>query len=154
MAVYRIRLAKDKGELVKRLVDSSEEHAPFETYADAVMFAASLGYQRHKAVPLDDVIAKEPAPIAWEVFRSRGYDRAIRLLAIAKTEEVSVLSLSSEEAIAKQIQILEEYANGGLQILQDELRGIIDITHHLPLMLHKQQHPQESPPELDLRQFL
>jgi dnd system-associated protein 4 len=154
MAVYRIRLAKDKGELVKRLVESDEDNAPFETYADVVMFAATLGYERHQAVPLDDVIAKEPAPIAWDVFRSRGYDRTIRLLAIATTEEVSVLSLSSEEAIARQIQILEEYANGGLQILQEELRGIIDITHHLPLMLHKQKHLQESPPEFDLRQFL
>ncbi|MDJ1168547.1 DNA phosphorothioation-associated protein 4 [Roseofilum sp. BLCC_M154] len=154
MAVYRIRLAKDKGELVKRLVESDEDNAPFETYADVVMFAASLGYQRHQAIPLDDVIAKEPAPIAWDVFRSRGYDRTIRLLAIATTEEVSVLSLSSPEAIAQQIQILEEYANGGLQILQEELRGIIDITHHLPLMLHKQRHPQESPPEFDLSQFL
>lgn len=154
MAVYRIRLAKDKGELVKRLVESDEDYAPFETYADAVMFAATLGYERHQAIPLDDAIAKEPAPIAWEVFRSRGYDRAIRLLAIAKTEDVSVLSLSSPEAIAQQIQILEEYANGGLQILQDELRGIIDITHHLPLMLHKHRHPQESPPEFDLRQFI
>lgn len=154
MAGYRIRLAKDKGELVKRLVESDEDNAPFETYADAVMFAASLGYQRNQAVPLDDTIAKEPAPIAWEIFRSRGYDRTIRLLAIAKTEDVNVLSLSSPEAIAKQVHILEEYANGGLQILQDELRGIVDITHHLPLMLLKQQHPQESPPEFDLRQFL
>lgn len=154
MAGYRIRLAKDKGELVKRLVESNEDNAPFETYADVVMFAATLGYHHNQAVPLNDVIAKEPAPIAWEVFRSRGYDLTIRLLAIAKTEDVSVLSLSSEEAIASQIQILEDYANGGLQILQDELRGIIDITHHLPLMLLKHQHPQESTPEFDLRQFL
>jgi len=153
MAGYRIRVAKDKGELVKRLVESDEDNAPFATYADVVMFAAALGYQRNQAIPLDDS-AKEPAPISLEVFRSRGYDRTIRLLAIAKTEDVSVLSISSEEAIAKQVQILEEYANGGLQILQDELRGIVDITHHLPLMLLKEKDSQESPPDFDLRQFL
>ena len=156
MGSHRVRLAKDKGELVKRLVESNDSTAPFSTYADVVMFAATLGYQGDRQLPLGDRIASEPAPIAWEVFSSRGYARAIELLAIANTEDVTILSGNDDDAIVRQVSILEEYANGGLEYLQQELRGAIDITSHLLLMLDKHRRsPQPlSSEEFDLTRFL
>ncbi len=154
MVASRIRVAKDKGELLKRLMESSEETAPFPTYADAIIFAATLGFKLGQRVPLGDQIAKEPGPIAWDVFRSRGYEGVIRLLAIATTQNIHMLSSSDPQAISTQTQVLEEYANGGLESLQTELRGVVDITDHLLLLLQKQRHPRQTSTPFDLRRFL
>ena len=43
MADTRIRIAKDKAELVKALKDGSDLNGPLQTYADVVAFAAMLG---------------------------------------------------------------------------------------------------------------
>ncbi|MDV2995081.1 MAG: hypothetical protein N4J56_004735 [Chroococcidiopsis sp. SAG 2025] len=43
MAANRIKIAKDKAELVKALVASNEKTAPFQTYVEVMMFAAALG---------------------------------------------------------------------------------------------------------------
>ncbi|MBD0395086.1 MAG: DNA phosphorothioation-associated protein 4, partial [Microcoleus sp. C1-bin4] len=43
MAANKIRIAKDKAELVKSLTLSDNNTGPFQTYADAIAFAASLG---------------------------------------------------------------------------------------------------------------
>ncbi|HEY9295096.1 MAG TPA: DNA phosphorothioation-associated protein 4, partial [Phormidium sp.] len=79
MGANRIRIAKDKADLVKALVDAKETTGPFQTYADVVVFAAALGAKRKKRVPLEEISTKEPAPIALEIFDSRGYDRTIKL---------------------------------------------------------------------------
>jgi dnd system-associated protein 4 len=42
MADTRIRIAKDKAELVKALKDGSDLNGPFQTYTDVVVFAAML----------------------------------------------------------------------------------------------------------------
>ncbi|NJM23955.1 MAG: DNA phosphorothioation-associated protein 4, partial [Richelia sp. SM1_7_0] len=39
----KIRVAKDKAELVKALTSGSDLTGPFGTFADVVVFAASLG---------------------------------------------------------------------------------------------------------------
>jgi hypothetical protein len=78
MGANRIRVAKDKADLVKSLVDLPSTTGPFPTYADVMVFAASLGAKRKKRSPLG-TIAKEPSPIALDVFVSRGYDRVLKL---------------------------------------------------------------------------
>ena len=43
MAINRIRISKDKSELVKSLVDFNGGVGPYQTYADVKTFAATLG---------------------------------------------------------------------------------------------------------------
>lgn len=43
----RIRVAKDKAELVKDLTSSDGGTGPFNTFADVIVFAAALG-AKHK----------------------------------------------------------------------------------------------------------
>lgn len=74
MGVNRIRVAKDKADLVKALTISEGTTGPFQTYADVMVFAATLGAKRKKRSPLGTISSKEPAPIGLEVFVSRGYD--------------------------------------------------------------------------------
>jgi dnd system-associated protein 4 len=154
MGANRIRVAKDKADLVKSLVDTDNTTGPFPTYADVMVFAAALGAKRKKRSPLG-TIAKEPSPIALEVFVSRGYDLVLKLLAIAETKDAKILSVFDEKTEEQRTHIFEEYANGGLEILRDEMRGAVDYTERLILILNserlKQVQPQE---EFDLSKFL
>ena len=155
MGANRIRVARDKADLVKALVTSDNMTGPFQTYADVMVFAAALGAKRKKRSPLASISSKEPAPIALEVFVSRGYDLVFKLLAIAETKDAKILSLFDEKSEEQRTHIFEEYANGGLEILRDGLRGAVDYSERLLLILSAERFKQESVEDgFDLSRFL
>lgn len=154
MAVSRIKIGKDKAALVQSLVDFNGGIGPFQTYADVMTFAATLGARFRKRVPLN-IISKEPAPISLEIFISRGYDSVIKMLAITETNDPKILSTYGAEAENKRVQIFEEYANGGLEKLQEELKGVVDYSEHILLLLNLERFPKNSSDEeFDLSRFL
>jgi dnd system-associated protein 4 len=153
MSLNRIRVAKDKADLVKALTTAEGSTGPFPTYADVMVFAATLGAKRQKRVPLAEISRNEPSPISLEVFVSRGYDLVFKLLAIAQLKDPKILSQIEPNAEEKRAQIFEEYANGGLEILRDELRGIVDYSEQLLLIL-KAERWQSEPEEFNLSRFL
>jgi dnd system-associated protein 4 len=154
MALPRIKIAKDKAELVQRLLDEKRTTGMFSTYADVIAFAASLGVKHQRRSPFTEVSQSEPAPISLEVFISRGYERLIRLIAVVSTEDIKVLSSETDSAEAT-ILIFEEYANGGLEQLQQELRGAVDYTDRLVLILNAERFSKEvNNEEFDLSRFL
>lgn len=151
MADRLIRISKDKGDLLKNLTE--EATSPFETYADVMIFAASLGYKRKKIVPLEEV-AKKPEPIRPSIFTHRGYDSVINLLAISYTKDPKVLG-SDEESRNEKIRIFEEYANGGLEILRDNLKGSVDYLETILLLLiSERSSSQIKDREFDLSDLL
>ncbi len=155
MAANRIRIAKDKADLVKSLISSEHKSSPFQTYADVIAFAASLGNKRKKRLPLGDISKREPGSIDLDIFVSRGYDMAIKLIAIAETKNPQILSHLDAELEAERLQIFEEYANGGLEILREELRGAADYSDRLLLILISERDSQpRSTEEFDLSKFL
>ena len=155
MALNRIRIAKDKAELVKSLLIGKGTKAPFQTYADIVVFAAVLGQGQQRRVPFQEISQKEPSPISLEVFISRGYDWVIKLLAIAETEDPKILSLYDPQAEEERNLIFEEYANGGLEILRHELKGAVDYGDRILLMITQERFKDQIPTEeFDLSRFL
>ena len=155
MGTNRIRVARDKADLVKALVASDNMTGPFQTYADVMVFAAALGAKRNKRSPLGSISTKEPAPIAPEVFVSRGYDLVFKLLAIAETKDAKILSLFDETSEEQRTHIFEEYANGGLEILRDEFRGAVDYSERLLLILSAERFKKDCAQEdFDLSRFL
>lgn len=154
MSLNRIRVAKDKADLVKALTASEGSTGPFPTYADVMVFAATLGAKHKKRVPLGEISRNEPSPISFEVFVSRGYDLIFKLLAIAQTKNTKILSPVEQTAEEKRSQIFEEYANGGLEILRDELRGVVDYSEQLLLVLSKERGKLEPEEEFNLSRFL
>lgn len=152
MAANRIKIAKDKTELVKSLVVSNEQTAPFQTYVEVMMFAAVLGAKHRKRVPLQE-IARDLSPLRQDYF-TNNFALVINLLAITETKHINIIG-DDEAADDKRIHIFEEYANGGLEILQNELRGAVDYSERLLLILSSErfkQAPQEE--EFDLSKFL
>lgn len=159
MSANRIRISKDKAELVKSLTTSENNASPFPTYADVMVFAAALGAKRKKRSPLGQISKKDPGPINLEIFVTRGYDIAIKLLAITDTKDSKILSIHDKNAAEKRSQIFEEYANGGLEILREELRGAVDYTEQIMLILISERFKQEDKQDtgqftFDLSKFL
>jgi dnd system-associated protein 4 len=151
----RIRVAKDKADLVKALISSDGGNGPFKTFADVIVFAAALGVKYKKRVPFEEVSKREPSPIRLEVFISLGYDVVIKLLGITETKDIQILSPYEEEFEKQRNEIFEEYANGGLEILQTELRGSIDYTYQILLFLqHQVMNHEKEDQEFDLTRFL
>lgn len=111
MPANRIKIAKDKADLVKALVTSNEKTAPFQTYVEVMIFAAALGVKHKKRVPLQE-IAKDLSPLRQDYFAS-SFNLAINLFAITETKDINILD-DDEIADDKRIYIFEEYANGGL----------------------------------------
>ncbi len=152
--INRVRIAKDKAELVQALLDVNTTGC-FSTYADIVAFAASVGAKYQKREALQDISTKEPAPISLDVFISRGYDWLIKLLAITTTNDPKILSLYDSEAEKQRIRIFEEYANAGLEILRNELKGAVDYTERILLIMSKIRFAEDSETEeFDLTRFL
>ncbi len=71
------------------------------------------------------------------------------------TQDIKVLSTEDPAAEAARVLIFEEYANGGLEKLQHELRGAVDYTERLSLILNAERFTTESDDEeFDLSRFL
>ncbi|MBW4630557.1 MAG: DNA phosphorothioation-associated protein 4 [Iphinoe sp. HA4291-MV1] len=152
MAANRIKIAKDKTELVKALVASKDTTGSFQTYVEVMVFAAALGVKHKKRVPLEGV-AKDLSPLRQDYFTS-SFALLINLLAITETKDIKILS-DDEVADEQRIHIFEEYANGGLEILQNELHGAVDYSERLLLILSSERFKQErEEEEFDLSRFL
>lgn len=154
MAINRVRIPRDKGYLVQALVDEPEYTGPFSTYADVMAFAASVGKYHSRRISLQE-ISKEPGPINLDIFTSRGYEWLINLLAICETKDTKILAPQDAEAQRKRIIIFEEYAHGGLEELQQELKGATDYSERILLLLTNKRFPKPTPGyDFDLREFL
>jgi dnd system-associated protein 4 len=153
MADTRIRIDKNKSELVKRLVSDEKDTAPFRMYVDLIAFAAALGASKRNLVPLGE-IANDPAPIRQSVFERQGYDTIINLLAMYNNKDPLILA-DSEEKDNERTRIFEEYANGGLQILEEELRGAVDYLETILLIIADQRRlTVEVDETFDLQQYV
>ncbi|MTJ08167.1 MULTISPECIES: DNA phosphorothioation-associated protein 4 [unclassified Anabaena] len=156
MAANRIKIAQDKAELVKSLLASKETPGPFQTYVEVMIFAAALGVKYKKSVPLGDTTKRDPSPIPQDNFASLGYDKIIKLLGIVETSDIQILASREDEYEDKRTQIFEEYANGGLEILQSELRGVVDYAAQLlVILITARDYPENNiEEEFNLSRFL
>lgn len=153
MAENRIKIAKDKANLVKALKASNDPNGLFQTYVDVMVFAAVLGAKRKKRVPLVEV-ARDLDPIRRDYFDNNKCEMIINLLAISETQEQKILA-DDEQSDQQRIKIFEEYANGGLEILRDELRGVVDYCDQILLLLSSERFKQQRQDnDFDLGKFL
>lgn len=107
-----VRRPKQYEEMLKKLCQ--EDKKIFLTYKDALVFAACLGYHRERRVAFD----RSSEPVAMHIFRGE-YDAAIfNCIGLAETKDPAIMGTSRE---AEKIRIFEEYACGGLEIIETEI---------------------------------
>jgi dnd system-associated protein 4 len=143
MADIRIKVAKDKAKLVKALRAGDGATGPFQTYVDILIFSALVGLANKRFVPFEDYSKKDPDPIPGEHLYSKGKEQIISVISTCHTGDVKILS-NSPEAELKRIQILESYANGGLEIIQDIMLYSSDNLSTILLFLAKHRNKDES----------
>jgi dnd system-associated protein 4 len=116
--------------------------------------AASLAAARDQTLPFTES-AKEP--IRQQVFENQGFGSLLGMLAVHKEQNPSLLS-DDESMEERRAQIFEAYANAGLQILKDELRGAPNLSEAILLLLQKEKElsgqTAEDEVEFDLRSLL
>lgn len=153
MADRRIRIPKDKSDIIKRLVRGESSDGPFRTKADLMTFAASLGFSKNNKIPFSDT---QDDPIRQDVFNRQGYDTIINLVALADSKNPQVL-MKTDEAENEKITIFEEYANGGLSILRNEIQGTPNPISQILLLINQEREQQDKDGEtneFDLTRFL
>jgi dnd system-associated protein 4 len=154
MADVRIKVAKDKAEFLKSLRATEETQGPFQSYADALVFAAALGIRRGRRDPIAEY-SKSIDPIRQDIFYGKGYDQVINLLAITSGNEPRVLA-STDEAEEERVKIFEQYANAGLEILSRTLKGSVNFVETLLIFLSTEREMKDAQEEkeFDLSNFL
>lgn len=137
MADNRVRIAKDKVDLLKRLAPAPDKsgHAPFKSYAAAVSFAAAYGAMNNVSSPIT-IKSSVIEPIRSHIFRNQNLYSLIELLAVYRYEDPIVLA-SSSDAEGKRISAFEEYANGGFELLMKTCEGSVDVLDAIVLLIRK-----------------
>lgn len=151
MADRRISISKDKSDFVKELLLDEDRKGLFKYQVDALAFAAVLGANRNRRVPLGET-TKEP--IRQDVFIRQGYDTLFNLLSVFATSDPKVLA-DTDEMDDKRATIFEEFSNGGLEILKEEVKGSLDYLDAILLMIAEQRRKLKGEEEeLDIGKIL
>jgi len=110
----------------------------FSTYKDAILFAACLGFKRKKRV----AFSKTSEPIHLQYFSDEFNKAVINILAVA---ESSNLLFMGKEKEGERIEIFEEYACGGLEIIKNELWDTkLDVSKGLASLIMQEQESDEQ----------
>lgn len=100
-----------------------KEAAMFPTLREALTFCALLGYKERRRVPLDPNAGTED--IAGAQYQLNDAVDAMFALALAEAKNSDILRPDHEKEC---VQIYEEYANGGLELVQSWLDRFADIS--------------------------
>ena len=152
MADRRIRISSSQVDLVKKLLRSEDSTGSFRLQVDVLAFAASVGARKQRRRKFSDP-AKEP--IRYAVFESQNYVPLMNLLAVCAENDPRVLADTDQMEDAR-ATIFEEFASGGLEIIDQELQGAVDYQAAL-LMMIASQRSDDVPPkagDFDLSKFL
>lgn len=109
----RVRRPKDREDLLNRLTDR-DQGGPFQSYKDALVFAAALGYASGRREPF----TQSGEAIDWSVFSGFGDEAMVNMIPVADAGDLG--SLASEQ-FDDRLTWFEEYANGGLALMEQKL---------------------------------
>lgn len=89
----------------------------FPTYRDILLLAAAVGFRQERRVPFT---ASSGEPIRYEVLTAPGFsDTLINMIAAnVVTDDPEIMDGTR---IEERIGIFEEYANGGLEYIQEQV---------------------------------
>ena len=109
-----------KKEIYDPLVDSKSDYQVFSKYRDLFLLAACIGYKEKKKVKMTGNVS-DRGELHWEMFERDNTDLAtINAIALSEISDINVI-LDNEEMLDRKIKIIEEYANGGIQIIKEKV---------------------------------
>jgi dnd system-associated protein 4 len=146
----RIRRPKDKEEIFTKLVRSDYE-LNFLQLSHVFVLAACLGYYYDKS----EEFKKSSEQIAWELFDKSEQDIMKAIALISKGDPSIILEENSDEMLT----IIENYASGGLEvlnekILKEEAHGAERLDALINLLVSPYEEAEEETPEDILKRFM
>ena len=132
MALARVYVEESRAEFVRFLRNSPEMTGVFPSYASIVALAATIGFRHGKRIPVQKGSRKEPDPVPQEQFGEKL--RLMDLIAVLDSQDANLLA-QDEASRNQRALIFQEYCNGGLEILQERLKGSGDKFNQLILLL-------------------
>lgn len=112
----RVRRPRAHEPLIEQLLAGND--GVFESKAEVMLFAAALGWSHERSEPFERGID----PIRFSVFEKM-YQAETFIESLAVLNEPGNPEVLSEESLPDRIKIFEEYANGGLIILQGKINA-------------------------------
>ena len=99
------------------LVQELQSDANFSTYRDILLFAAAVGFRQERRIPFTSASGD---PIRYETLTVPGFsDTLINMIAAnVVTDDPEIMDGSRLE---ERISIFEDYANGGLEYIQEQV---------------------------------
>lgn len=135
MPLARVQISIDKAEFVKKLRARDNGKGLFLTYSDILTFGAAIGFRYRKRVPFEKFSRKDPDGVLQEQFKNPAI---ISLIALSETKDPNIL-VSTDEADLRRVTIFQEYANGGFEVLQNDLHGISNDLERILLILYAER---------------
>lgn len=149
MADIRIKVAKDKAKLVKALRAGEGSTGLFSTYVDILVFSATLGLKYSQYIPFLEHSRKDPDPIPEDHFLSKGVLQVIDLIAVSHTKDPKILS-QDKKMEKKKKEIFEFYANGGLEVITNSIKGSQNYQNQILLLLSSNSHKSSESNDFEL----
>jgi dnd system-associated protein 4 len=118
--VYRSQAIENTLQLI---AGAGKDTKLFPTLRDALSFAATLGYQEGRKLPLDPNVGRDD--IQSPVYNNNEAVDIIFSIGIADTGSVDILKPENEKDC---IKIFEEYANGGMHLIQEWIEKYADMS--------------------------
>ncbi|OBK28868.1 hypothetical protein A5634_19705 [Mycobacterium asiaticum] len=99
------------------LIQEMQNEAKFPTYRDILLFAAAVGFHQQRRVPFT---ASSGDPIRYGVLTDPGFSEALinMIAANVVSDDPEIMDGSRLE---ERIKIFEEFANGGLEYIQEQI---------------------------------
>lgn len=147
VGMKRIHRASDKKRIIEAL--TSDGTPAFREIWRLLLFAAALGFKNGRRERLVNMDSGEA--IRQELFgNSPAWPGILYLMGLVETSATDVL-MASEEAEDQRIKVFEEYANGGLAILEDHFRaGNCNLDSLLNFIQSQTAEVQTKKPDLQI----
>ena len=115
-----VRRSEVHVDLMKQLTGTApyrQQEAAFKFMYDVLVFAASVGFKLQKRVAIDKFVSD---PIPYSTMKSNEYFETLLSTIAVLTFEGDHTCLS-DDRLVERVRVFEEYANGGLDYLQEQL---------------------------------
>lgn len=144
--VKRIYRAKDKEEIIVAL--TANNLGVFREIWRLLLFAAQIGVANKRREPLTSIDSGKG--IDQSTFGNcPSWPGVVYLIGIVETDGANIL-VSSADAEEKRLTAFQEYANGGLSILQDYFKDRVVDLDSLLAFIETQTFTAELTPDLEL----
>lgn len=141
MSRRAIKRPLEQESMYRELTDKTEPGGIFSTYKDVFMLAGIMGFMHQRRISFNGSLEG----IKWHIFNMETDETIINAVALAETQDVTILN-SDDETFDRKITIFEEYAAGGLKYLYERIMQNPKQALDEYLLLLKEAEV-ESPPE-------